>query len=185
MKFLNILKNFYQNFLQKSKYRPLVIDYDSIYEKKRRNVWSDSKRLKIKDLKSLNIGKKEFVVMCTKWCDVNLGKKNGQYILKIYYSFSKTYGTYFCDNKTFLIRLWENLLLIDVGETVIHEYVHYLQFSSKKHIKNSNVLEEKLGYDDNPYEIEAREVAAKLKNVCFDAILKELNPNSVSPNRKK
>jgi len=43
---------------------------------------------------------------------------------------------------------------VDLVDTVIHEYVHYLQ-SNKKYYK----LAKKHGYKDHPYEIEAVEIA--------------------------
>ena len=74
----------------------------------------------------------------------------------------------------FVIRVWDNQKLIDLVETIVHEYVHYLQFKSERFYLKSVKLRDKLGYENNPFEIEARIIADKLKDVCLNSLMAKI-----------
>ena len=117
---------------------------------------------------------RRFVVLGFEWCEENLGKRKVDCTLKINYTYSRTRGTYLYYNKMFVIRVWDNQKLIDLVETIVHEYVHYLQFKSERFYLKSVKLRDKLGYENNPFEIEARIIADKLKDVCLNSLMAKI-----------
>lgn len=157
-------------------HRELIINYSGIYSAAsgvkpvdRKNTISI-----VGDLKTGKVKKRRFVELGLEWCDENLGRRNGEYKLKIQYNFSQWMGLYYYDDKLILIRLWDSVKLIDLAEAVIHEYIHYLQFKSELISMKSDELHEKFGYLNNPYEIEARMIASKLKEVCLNSIMAQI-----------
>lgn len=66
---------------------------------------------------------------------------------------SKIMGSFIADDNTIEIFRSEVSDINKYVETFIHEWTHSKQLGLKK---NYNKLNKKLGYDNNPYEIEAR-----------------------------
>ena len=108
------------------------------------------------------------------WCEENLGRRNNDYTLKINYTYSRTHGTYFYYDKLFVIRVWDSQKLIDLVETIVHEYIHYLQFKTYRLKLRSDHLEDKHGYENNPFEKEARIISSKLKNICLNSLIAKI-----------
>jgi hypothetical protein len=126
--------------------------------------------LTVKDLK---IPKKNFVLMVLQWCHENLGTINHHYQPKIYYYQNKTYsGRFLSWNKHIVIYSHPDLELIELVDTIIHEYVHHLQFQKKSTEKDYNKKLTEIGYWNNPYEVEARKLAKEHKKECFDWVVK-------------
>jgi hypothetical protein len=170
-----MLKWILLNLFPSISHRELKIDYSRIYSIASPTKTNYRKDLRVKDLKSFNINKRAFVVLALDWCEKNLGKLNHGYTLKIHYTFSQTSGTYYYDSHLFVIRVWDNLELINLVEATVHEYIHYLQFKSSRIHRMSDKLREELGYLNNPYEIEARFVADKLKKICLNSLMDRIN----------
>jgi hypothetical protein len=130
--------------------------------------------LKVKDLQAFKVNKHRFIELGLEWCGKNLGKLRHGYILKFLPNFSRNAGSYCYVNKSIELRVWENDDLLDLVEVIIHEYIHYLQFKSARIHNLSDKLNEELGYQNNPYEIEARFVSDKLKQVCLNSLMDRL-----------
>jgi len=125
-------------------------------------------------LQAFKVNKHRFIAMAFEWCENNLGKLSRGYTVKFLPNFSRNAGSYYYDAKLIELRVWENNELIDLVEAILHEYTHYLQFKSKRIQNLSDKLKDELGYRNNPYEIEARFVADKLKNVCLNSLMTRL-----------
>ena len=62
----------------------------------------------------------------------------------------------------------------DIIKTVIHEYTHYLQMPKLTDNSKYYKLDEKYGYHDNPYEIEARDAEEKYYKACRGFVYSKL-----------
>jgi hypothetical protein len=125
------------------------------------------RNLKVKDLK---IGKKRFVQLVLHWCAENIHDNNTSFDLKIVYQKpTKIMGRYSYFYKMMVIYIDDSLCLLDLTDTVIHEFTHHLQGAPKKH---SNKLQS--NYYDDPMEVEARRMAEKFRNQCYDAIISKV-----------
>ena len=128
--------------------------------------------LKVKDLK---ISKKKFVLLVLQWCSANLGTNKNRYYLHIYYYRSKECsGRYLYWNHHIVIYLYDDLLLTDLVQTILHEHAHHLQFSNKNAEQDYNKSLKNLGYWNHPFEIQARKVAERHKDSCFEWVIREM-----------
>lgn len=128
--------------------------------------------LKVRDLK---IGRKKFIELALKWCSAHLGTIKHPYQLKIHYYRHKKYGGRFLFNgKQIVIYTYDDLTLDYLIDTVIHEYIHHLQFEKKAHEHDYGKKHYELGYDNNPYEIEARQIAKQNKKECLNWVLGQM-----------
>lgn len=86
-----------------------------------------------------------------------LGKKRRRNKLEISLITGKhekgVYGSYFPSDVKILIYLGANKYIRDFIQTIIHEYTHFLQPILKSYVS----IAKKVGYDNHPFEIEARE----------------------------
>lgn len=126
--------------------------------------------LKVKDLK---IPKRKFVLLALSWCQENLQETKYRYDLTIrYYPNKAFYGRFISWGKQIVIYIYPDLELIILVDTIIHEYIHHLQFEKKT---TSNDYDKKLsevGYWNNPYEMEARKIATQNRDECLKWIQK-------------
>ena len=121
----------------------------------------------------LKIPKRKFVLLVLDWCSSNLGKQKQGYKLDIKYYRPKGFsGLYFNQTNTIQIFVFDELDLLDLTEIIIHEYVHHLQYSNKKTDSEYKKYQSEVGYWDNPFEIEARDISKKMRNLCYDDIVK-------------
>ena len=128
--------------------------------------------LKVKDLK---IPKKKFVQLALQWCSTNLGTLKHPYHLKIYYYKSNKYsGRYINSGKQIVIYLFDNLLLNELTDTIIHEWIHHLQFVKRANEIDYNKQHTEKGYWNNPYEVEARKLAKKHTDDCFKWVMNQI-----------
>lgn len=75
-------------------------------------------------------------------------------------------GRYSYYYKQMVIYIDDSISLLDLTDTVIHEYIHHLQGAPKKHSKKLQT-----NYYDDPFEIEARKFAEQFQNRCYDEII--------------
>lgn len=130
---------------------------------------------KVKDLK---ITKRKFVLLGLQWCFEHLGTTKHQYDLKIYYYPNRKFrGKFQSFNKQIIIYIHSDLKLIDLSDIIVHEYVHYLQFSDKLVEQDYNKKLAEVGYWNNPYEQEARSIAEKNRKHCLNWIILNCKPN--------
>lgn len=126
--------------------------------------------LKVSDLK---ISKKKFVQLALQWCSANLGTIKHPYQLKIYYYPNKKYsGRFLSTNKMIIIYVYPDLKLIDLVDTILHEFCHHLQFVKVSAQQEYDKKYEKFGYWKNPYEIEARKMGKRHKKECLDWMIR-------------
>ena len=129
--------------------------------------------LKVGDLK---IGRKNFIQIALQWCSTNLGTIKHPYQLKIHYYRHKKYGGRFLFNgKHIVIYTYDDLTLDYLIDTVIHEYIHHLQFEKKAHENDYNKKHNEVGYWCNPYEILARHLAKQNRKECLEWVLGQIN----------
>lgn len=69
--------------------------------------------------------------------------------------------------KLIIVYITNDLGPIDLVDTVIHEYVHFLQLHAEKYQKEYNKQFQTVGYWNIPFEIEARQKAKQHRNECF------------------
>ena len=169
-----MLMDFLLNLIPFKSHRKLNINYSRIYSRASPAKTNYRKDLKVKDLKAFKVDKHRFIELGLGWCEKNLGKLRHGYTIKSLPNFSRNGGTYSYDDKSMRFRVWESCALIDLVEIIIHEYIHYLQIKSRRINQLYDKLHEELGYENNPYEIEARFVADKLKQVCLNSLLTRL-----------
>lgn len=123
-------------------------------------------------VKELKISNRKFAMMVLQWCAENLGTIKYNYQLKIYYYRNKKFlGFFHCYNKQIVIYITPDLNLLELTDTIIHEYVHHLQFERKSNEKDYYKKLAEIGYWDNPYEVEARKIAKTNRRNCLDWVL--------------
>lgn len=64
----------------------------------------------------------------------------------------EVYGEYCSGNNWLTINLHNCVSIKDIITTTIHEYVHFCQ-----DLKDYGKMSKKMGYENNPYEVEARD----------------------------
>lgn len=120
----------------------------------------------------LKIPKREFVLLVLDWCSSNLGKQKQGYKLDIKYYRPKGFsGLYFNQTNSIQIFVFDELDLLDLTEIIIHEYVHHLQYANKKTDVEYSKYQSEVGYWNNPFEIEARDISKKQKNQCYKDVV--------------
>ena len=117
----------------------------------------------------LNTNKAAYTREVLKWCVENMNNKkvnNFPHLEISYYKHKKNAGVYYCDNKMIRINVNNHNNVLELTDTIIHEYQHHLDMPTQKQQKEYNELTVKNGYWNNPYEIKARESGLKLREAC-------------------
>lgn len=123
---------------------------------------------KIKDLK---ITKKKMVENVLQWCETNYStpKNRGKLSYKInYYNHTKLEGCYCGYNKKITVYITPEKRIIDVVDTLLHEYQHHIDMRTQKEVKLYFKQLNDFGYDNHPMEISAREFARQHRDECFE-----------------
>lgn len=134
--------------------------------------------------------KTAYTKLALKWCKENLGintRKRKELILEVSVREKKKgefvyYGNY-CFNKNKIIVYIENCKDInDLVGTIIHEYTHYLQSSSKYRL-----YEKIYYYSQNPYERQARRNEIKYTDKCIDYVVSssKISASGISTKKRK
>lgn len=79
--------------------------------------------------------------------------------------------------KQIVLYVYDSLDVENLVEIILHEYSHYLQFQNKVQEKDYDKKHNELGYENNPYEIEARQIAKQKKKECLKWVLGEVRKN--------
>jgi hypothetical protein len=110
------------------------------------------------------------------WCPFYLGYPfRKPYLPDLVVSFDKSAefsGEFDNAEKTIFIYYYQIRSVFDLVRTVIHEYTHYVQLYNIEEDRKYTRLEEKLGYWDHPFEIEARENEEKYMRHIYNRIKK-------------
>lgn len=112
--------------------------------------------------------------LALKWCVNKFGKNNRkkrELILKPkktikYQKRSKVFGIYCFYRNTIYIYLNNCDSIKDIVSTIVHEYTHYLQSSTKYHYYQNVYY-----YTQNPLEIEAKTNETLYTNDCLNYII--------------
>jgi len=84
-----------------------------------------------------------------------------------------TLGHYIPSKNEIVVDLDKHDKLLEVLETILHEYKHYVDLYYDKSMIDYNKGLEKHGYWNHPNEIASREVSNKLKEKCFEFIVQK------------
>ena len=109
--------------------------------------------------------KRKDAVRVMNWCKRNVGLNYRRRTLPVleWHSVSsdKDMGDYDFEDNIISVYKSNHTSVIEIIHTIIHEWAHYKQ-STKKYYEYS----EKYNYQDNPLEIQANELADKMKWKC-------------------
>ena len=133
----------------------------------RDSLLNKNKSAKIRDLR---ISKKKMVENVLQWCELNhsIPKHRGKLSYKInYYSHSKVEGSYCSYDKCIIIYLSPKKSIMEVVDTLLHEYKHHIDMRTQKEVKHYSKVLDQVGYDNHPMEIAARRFAKKYRDTCF------------------
>jgi hypothetical protein len=123
---------------------------------------------KIQDLK---ISKKKLVENVLQWCETNhcIPKHRGKLSFKInYYNHTKLEGCYCGYTRTIILYLKNEKKVIDVIDTILHEYQHHIDMRTQKEVKLYFKQLNDFGYENHPMEIAARDFARQHRDTCFE-----------------
>ena len=76
-------------------------------------------------------------------------------------------GRYSFHSKVIIIYVRKHENLESIVDTILYEYVHHLQLRNQKDDMKYDSNSRKVGYYDNPFEVEAREVPRKYRMKCI------------------
>jgi uncharacterized membrane protein len=127
-----------------------------------------NKSAKIRDLK---ISKKKMVKNVLQWCELNhsLSKNRGKLSYSIkYYNHTQLEGSYCGYTKSITIYITPEKRIIDVVDTLLHEYQHHIEMRTQKEVRLYYKQLSEIGYDKHPMEITAREFAKQHRDKCFE-----------------
>ena len=116
----------------------------------------------------LLINKSTFVNLVIDWCHTHIPNKvkhKPAFVVK-YYPTKNTHGFYNSSNNLIVIYVNTHHTVEHLVNTIIHEYIHAGQ-RNRSFTKMYDQYTQELGYWDNPYEIEARQEAAKYQMECI------------------
>ena len=122
----------------------------------------------------LLISKAGYVREVVRWCTQHLGvPARGSRFPEVsisYYPHKKRHGNYAFSCKRIQIYVNNHDSLSQLTDTIIHEYVHFLEIRSQAHQKEYNKHTQEIGYHKNPYEVSARTQAAQHVKACLLAM---------------
>jgi hypothetical protein len=126
-------------------------------------------------LEAFPIKKTTFCQLVVDWCHENIAHSNTRKPnVKInYYQHQKISGLYTPGYHECIIYVNSHITIREVTNTVIHEYVHARQCDIN-FIKKYEEYQRKIGYERNPYEVEARRVARKYEKECLLWVCRQL-----------
>lgn len=122
-------------------------------------------------IKDLRISKKKMVESVLQWCETNhsIPKKRGELSYKInYYNHTKLEGCYCGYTKNITIYITPEKRIIDVVDTLLHEYQHHIDMRTQKEVRLYSKQLGEYGYGNHPMEISAREFAKQHRDECFE-----------------
>lgn len=136
----------------------------------RESLMNKHKSAKIRDLK---ISKKKMVKNVLQWCEFKytLSKNRGKLSYSIkYYNHTKVEGSYCGYTKNITIYITPEKRIIDVVDTLLHEYQHHIEMRTQKEVRLYSKQLGEYGYDNHPMEITARKFAKQHRDECFETL---------------
>lgn len=119
-------------------------------------------------ISNLTISKTAFVKIVLDWCHIHIPNtiKNKPDVVVKYYKTKNTFGIYNSSNNSIVIYVHNHQTVEHLINTIIHEYIHARQ-RNRSFTKMYDQYTRDRGYWDNPFEIEARQEAAKYQTDCM------------------
>lgn len=90
-----------------------------------------------------------------------------------YYQPQQVHGRYYFNTNLIVIYVSPRLSLIELVDTILHEYCHHLQNQSEKAIRNKAIELYDTEYHNHPWEVEARKFANKYSRSTLLSALKK------------
>jgi hypothetical protein len=145
--------------------------------------WPDRKQKKAgkqRDKKDgapqLMVSKAAYVREVLSWCRQHLGVpasgSKAPTLSISYYPHQKRHGVYYSVGKSIRIYVNNHPSVAHLTDTILHEYIHFLEIRSNAHQKEYDQQTALVGYDNNPYEVSARQKAAAHVQVCMKEMQK-------------
>jgi hypothetical protein len=153
----------------------LFIEDYNLYREKSKN--KSYRKFHFNDKKTINVPKTKLVNEALKWCmnymDYPTGHKYYPTIKIVYYKMKRSrYGDYTSQTRTIRIFINQHESSNSIVNTVIHEYVHYIQMpTNQQHLQYDRLLKAK-GYNNHPFELEANSIAKLLSPKCISYLVK-------------
>jgi hypothetical protein len=119
-------------------------------------------------IEAFPIKKTTFCQLVIDWCHENISHSNTRkpYVTLSYYPHRKWNGFYSSRSHGCVIYVNNHQNVLNVINTVIHEYVHARQ-KNKGFDSLYERYQQEVGYENNPFEVEARRVARKYEKACL------------------
>jgi hypothetical protein len=119
-------------------------------------------------LSRLPVRKTTYCRLVLDWCHNNLSNPNtSKPTLRVnYYNHKKWGGVYQSGTNECVIYVNSHDTILGVTNSIIHEYVHSRQ-RSRSFDKMYNKYNREIGYEQNPFEVEARDIAKKYEKECL------------------
>lgn len=119
-------------------------------------------------LSQLPVKNTTFCQMVLDWCHENITLPNTRKpTLRVsYYTHKKKGGVYYSDINECVIYINSYDNILGVTNAILHEYVHSCQ-RSKTFDKMYEKYQREIGYEQNPFELQAREIAKKYEQECL------------------
>jgi len=90
-----------------------------------------------------------------------------------YYQPQQVHGRYYFNTNLMVIYVSPGLSLLELVDTILHEYCHHLQNQSEKAIRNKAIELYDTEYYNHPWEVEARKFAKKHSGKVLQEVLSE------------
>ena len=104
---------------------------------------------------ALTINKVQYIKQVVKWCAETLSEENRKIkfpqVEVSYYKSKKFAGVYYSASKTICIYVNNNSNLLELTDTIIHEYKHHLDMPNQSQQKLYTKYTEDYGYENNPF----------------------------------
>ena len=117
----------------------------------------------------------EFFDYCLHWCHKKFGKVKGKPVPQIEWYWNESryqkynmLGEYDKEDNIIYLRIQGHRNIYNLANTVIHEYVHYMQ---PTHGNWYERYDRTHGYKENPYEVEAYHIGETYAVECAKAVL--------------
>jgi hypothetical protein len=124
----------------------------------------------------LMVSKAAYVREVLSWCRQHLGVpasgSKAPTLTISYYPHQKRHGVYYSLGKSIRIYVNNHPSVAHLTDTILHEYIHFLEIRSNAHQKEYDQQTALVGYDNNPYEVSARQKAAAHVQVCMKEMQK-------------
>lgn len=141
-------------------------------------AWPDRKQKKSvlqggkkEGIPQLMLSKAAYVGELLSWCRQHLGVpasgSRAPILTIFYYPHQKRQEVYYSVGKSIRIYVNNHPSVAHLTDTILHEYIHFLEIRNNAHQKEYDQQIALVGYENNPYELTARRKAAAHVRACI------------------